>query len=76
VEPEGLEYWGLSMVPVLLARKVYMRMVPPADRVRAGFAPPHQAVQSVFRALKNIETALPFAMPFGTSLLAWGRLPA
>lgn len=74
VGPVSLEYWGLSMVPVLLARKVYMRMIPPADTMRAGFATPNQAVQSVFGALKSIETALPFAMPFGSSLLAWGRL--
>jgi hypothetical protein len=24
--------------------------------------------------MKNVETALPFRMPFGTSILAWGRL--
>ena len=72
-EPEGLEHWGLSMVPVLLARKVYMRMIPPADIVRAGFVPSNQAIQSVLGALKIVETALPFAMPFGSSLLAWGR---
>jgi SAM-dependent methyltransferase len=75
MESEGLEYWGLSMVPVLLARKAYMRMIPPTDIMRAGFAPPNQAIQSVFGALKRIETALPFAMPFGTSLLAWSRRP-
>jgi hypothetical protein len=63
------------MVPVLLARKAYMRMIPLTDIMRAGFAPPNQAIQSVFGALKRIETALPFAMPFGTSLLAWSRRP-
>jgi SAM-dependent methyltransferase len=75
LESNDLEYWGLSMVPVLVARKVYMHMIPPADVMRAGFAAPNRAVQSVFGALKRIETSLPFSMPFGTSLLAWGRCP-
>ena len=76
VEPEGLQHWGLSMVPVLLARKFYLRIIPPADTMRVGFSPPNRAVRAVFGALKSIETSLPFAMPFGSSLLAWGRRPA
>ncbi len=76
VEPEGLTHWGLSMVPVLLARKLFLTMVSPAETMRVGFAPPNRAVQSAFKALKNVETALPVAMPFGTSLSAWGRLAA
>jgi 2-polyprenyl-3-methyl-5-hydroxy-6-metoxy-1,4-benzoquinol methylase len=75
VQPEGLHHWGLSMVPVLLARKAYLRRVSPEETMRVGFSPPNQGIQAVFSALKNIETALPFAMPFGTSLLAWGRRP-
>ncbi|MGH8092339.1 MAG: class I SAM-dependent methyltransferase [Chthoniobacterales bacterium] len=74
LEPEGLTHWGLSMVPVLLARRLFLRMVPPAETMRVGFAPPNRVVQSLFQTLKNIETALPIAMPFGTSLLAWGQL--
>ena len=74
VQPEGLTHWGLSMVPVLLARKVYLTMISPAETMRVGFSPPNRFVQFMFGALKDIETALPIPMPFGTSLLAWGRL--
>ena len=73
VELGGLTHWGLSMVPVLLARKAYLTMIPPAETMRVGFSPPNRFVQSLFGALKDIETSLPMAMPFGTSLLAWGK---
>jgi SAM-dependent methyltransferase len=75
VEPEGLTHWGLSMVPVLLARKAFLTTVSQAKTMRIGFAPPNRLVHSLFGILKNIETALPIVMPFGTSLLAWGRRP-
>lgn len=76
VEVEGIVHWGLSMVPVLLARKAFLTMVTPAETMRVGFSPPNRLVQSVFKGLKNLETSLPIAMPFGTSLLAWGRMNA
>ena len=76
LEPEGLRHWGLLMVPVLLARKASLWMVSPAETMRVGFAPPNRMAQLFLRGLKRIETALPLAMPFGTSLLAWGRRPA
>ena len=28
----------------------------------------------LLHGMKNVETALPFRMPLGTSILAWGRL--
>jgi hypothetical protein len=36
--------------------------------------PPNGMARLLMHGLKNIETALPFPMPFGTSILAWGRL--
>ncbi|MGI8956687.1 MAG: class I SAM-dependent methyltransferase [Chthoniobacterales bacterium] len=73
VESGAIEYWGFSMIPALLARTIYLKVMTPADVVRTGFEPPNSFIQSFFLALKNIETSLPFAMPFGTSLLAWGQ---
>lgn len=74
LEPEGLRHWGLLMVPVLLARKARLRIVSPAETMRIGFSPPNRVARLLLRGLKIIEMAVPFAMPFGTSLLAWGRL--
>ena len=72
VEPQGLMYWGLSMVPVLLARKAYLRLIPPTETMRVGFSPPNRLARFIFGLLKDIETGLSLSMPFGTSLLAWG----
>lgn len=71
---EGLSYWAFSMVPVLLARKVALKMRSPEETMRFGFAPPNAAANLLLSSLMKIETAWPFPAPFGTSLLAWGRL--
>jgi hypothetical protein len=74
-EGETIQQWGLSMVPLLLARNVMVRGAKTADAIRAGFVPPNDISQLLLQGMKNIETALPFSMPFGTSILAWSRLP-
>jgi SAM-dependent methyltransferase len=74
IETQAIWPWGLSMVPLLLARKTLLRRAKTADVIRAGFVPPNRISQLLLHGLKNIETALPFPMPFGTSILAWGRL--
>lgn len=73
-EPETIRPWGLSMVPLLLARKVMLRGAKTAGVIRAGLVPPNEISRLLLQAMKNIETALPFSMPFGASILAWSRL--
>ena len=73
-EGETIERWGLSMVPLLLARKVMLRGAKTAGVIRAGLVPPNEISRLLLQGMKNIETALPFSMPFGTSILAWSRL--
>src|SRR5580765_725157 len=74
VEGETIQRWGLSMVPLLLARKVMLRGANTAAAIRAGFVPPNEISRVLLQGMKNIETALGFSMPFGTSILAWSRL--
>ena len=74
MEGETIQRWGLSMVPLLLARKVMLRGAKTAGAIRAGFVPPNEISRLLLHGMKNIETALPFSMPFGTSILAWARL--
>ena len=73
-EGETIQRWGLSMVPLLLARKVMLRGANTAAAIRAGFVPPNEISRVLLQGMKNIETALGFSMPFGTSILAWSRL--
>lgn len=74
VEAPTIWPWGLLMVPLLFARKAMLRTSRTADIIRAGLVPPNGISRFVLHGLKNIETALPFSMPLGTSILAWGRL--
>jgi SAM-dependent methyltransferase len=77
VEAQSIWQWGLSMVPLLLARRALLCRAK-AKKVetilRRGFMPPNRISRLLLHGLKNIESALPFPMPFGTSILAWGRL--
>jgi 2-polyprenyl-3-methyl-5-hydroxy-6-metoxy-1,4-benzoquinol methylase len=73
VEIEAIQSWGLSMVPLLLARKALLRSPKVASTIQAGLVPPNEVSRLLLHGLKNIETALPFAMPFGTSILASGK---
>jgi hypothetical protein len=77
VETGGVQPWGLLMVPFLLARKALLACTKPkaAETImRRGFMPPNAIARRLLHSMKNVETALPFRMPFGTSILAWGRL--
>lgn len=74
VEIQGIQPWGLLMIPLLLARKILLRRAKQADVIRTGFVPRNSLSQLLLHGMKNIETSLPFRMPFGTSILAWGRL--
>ncbi len=71
LHPEALRYWGMLMVPVLLARKARLSRIGRQEAIRVGFSPPNLIARLILAGLMNIETALPFPMPFGTSLVAW-----
>ena len=74
VEVQAIWPWGLLMVPALLARKTLLRRAKSTDVIQKGFVPPNRIFRGLLHGMKNIETALPFPMPFGTSILAWGRV--
>jgi 2-polyprenyl-3-methyl-5-hydroxy-6-metoxy-1,4-benzoquinol methylase len=77
IETLAIGQWGLSLIPLLLARKALLsrgNKKTAETTVRCGFVPPNRMAHLLLRGLKNIETALPFPMPFGTSILAWGRV--
>jgi 2-polyprenyl-3-methyl-5-hydroxy-6-metoxy-1,4-benzoquinol methylase len=76
IETRGIWPWGLSMVPLLFARKAFLARTNKngVATIRRGFEPPNRVASLLLHGLKNMETALPFPMPFGTSILAWGQL--
>jgi SAM-dependent methyltransferase len=74
VQVDAIHRWGLLMVPLLLVRKMVLRRAKTGAAIRAGFVPPNGMSRLLLHGMKNIETALPFSMPFGTSVLARGHL--
>lgn len=68
--PADLRYWGLSMVPLLVVRKLLLRLSSREDVIRRGFAPPGALVHALLKGLGRFETALLSRPPAGTSLLA------
>jgi 2-polyprenyl-3-methyl-5-hydroxy-6-metoxy-1,4-benzoquinol methylase len=64
-------YWGKTLIPVALLRKLYVdRMSDPDQVMSAGFAPPSTKSSAVLSALAWIDRGFPRCLPFGTSLLA------
>jgi 2-polyprenyl-3-methyl-5-hydroxy-6-metoxy-1,4-benzoquinol methylase len=67
----SLRYWGLTLVPLLAARKVLLGRGGP-DVIRRGFRPPHRAVNAALVGLMHLETRLLRAPWLGTSVLYAG----
>jgi SAM-dependent methyltransferase len=74
VEIQAVEPWGMLMTPLLFIRKALLCRAKRSETIRTGFVPPNAAARLLLHGMKNLETALPFRMPFGTSILACGRL--
>ena len=74
VEVQAVEPWGMLMTPLMLARKALLRLAKRRDTIRTGFVPPNTVSRLLLHGMKNVETSLPFPVPFGTSLLGCGRL--
>lgn len=69
-----VRYWGLSLVPLLLLRKLVLRGTRSAEQtIRSGFRPPGRLTNALLRGLMRVETALFARPPLGTSLLLYGR---
>jgi SAM-dependent methyltransferase len=76
LEVRDVRYWGLSLVPLLLARKGLVRTAPSPDAcVRRGFEPPGRLAHALLRAAMRAETAVLRRPLLGSSLLLAARRP-
>jgi 2-polyprenyl-3-methyl-5-hydroxy-6-metoxy-1,4-benzoquinol methylase len=72
IEEIKLSYWGFSLVPLLLIRKLFL-LFKDNNIASDGFKSPEGFVNSFFKGLMKLEIAL-FAHPItGTSLMAYGK---
>jgi SAM-dependent methyltransferase len=71
---QDLRYWGMSLVPLLIARTVTTsKKQSTREIIKRGFEPPTPALNRLMIAIMRCETAVLRRPPFGTSLLAAAR---
>src|SRR6266511_6474738 len=63
----GIPPWGPAMIPLLAARKIFLRKADTAEIIRKGSLP-NRLVRLLVHGLKNLETWFALLMPFGTSI--------
>ena len=74
VEICDMRYWGLSLVPVVMLRKLASRSHGQRDAViQRGFQPPGKIVHGLLKCVMRAEDALLRRPPFGSSLLLLAR---
>jgi len=74
VTPIAMVNWGLSLVPLVLMRKLALKFVSDERAIETGFTPPGRVTKAGLDLLRSIETILPIDMPVGSSIMALGRL--
>jgi len=70
---ENTMYWGMSMVPIVLLRKLIVNFFPKEKIMSVGFQPQNAFVNFIFQSLRRIECRIFKKVPFGTSLMAVAR---
>ena len=66
----SIRYWGLSLVPLLVLRKLLAGRRPTASTIRSGFEPPNPLVHRGLKAVMAEELRLVRNPPLGTSVMA------
>lgn len=74
-EVRDVRYWGMTLVPLLLLRKLLLAGRSGPEAIRAGFRPPRPWVNAALLALMRAETAVVRRPPLGTSVLLAARKP-
>jgi Methyltransferase domain len=67
---EMVAYWGLSLIPLVLLRKVALLFTRPEAVIKRGFVPPGILADKVLRVAMSAELAMADDVPYGASLLA------
>jgi SAM-dependent methyltransferase len=75
LQPVSVDYWGLSLMPLLFARKLLVLFSSSDEIVRHGFQPSSEAVNRMLKRVKDKEIRLLPSPISGASLLAVARVP-
>lgn len=71
-----LRYWGLSLLPLLIARNIMVKFAAEGDVIDRGFKPPASTINRGLDLLMSCEQKLVSRPLLGTSVLAAARRPA
>ncbi len=63
-------YWAMSMMPLVLLRKLTLFAIPKEKIIQMGFQPPNKFANKFLQGLRHIECRLFPQVPVGTSLMA------
>jgi SAM-dependent methyltransferase len=71
----AVRFWGRTLLPVAVLRKLLVRGMDPSAVTTKGFEPPNRFAEGLLTGLMLLETAVPFGPPIGTSLVMVARKP-
>ncbi|MES2591418.1 MAG: methyltransferase domain-containing protein [Bacteroidota bacterium] len=74
IEPLVVSYWGAFLFPIAVVRKMTIGFTPSSGIIKRGMTPPGKLAHLFLKALMKMESILPFAVPFGTSVIAIGKM--
>jgi len=70
----SIQYWGFSLIPVAIIRKVLLLVVASDSIIEIGFKPPSAWINKMFQLLMKVELFLVKSPPVGTSLFAVAKI--
>lgn len=73
IEILDMRYWGASLIPIALLRKLVLSMND-QQIIEKGFTPPSKMVHGILKLIKSAEVNLPFSFQSGTSLMVIGKI--
>lgn len=74
LRPVRMDYWGFTLLPVAVLRKLILRgLFRDEDVIRKGFAEPGYLVKNALNLMQRFEGLFPGPLPLGTSLIAIAR---
>lgn len=73
LEEISISYWGMSLIPIAIIRKIMLLFVSEKNIISAGFKTPNTLSNRVLNWILQTENKILNSPPLGTSLIGIGR---
>jgi hypothetical protein len=74
LEEISVSYFGLSLIPIAIARKLMINFVREEKAILKGFKPPNSTTNKILNWILALENKLIKSPSLGTSIIAIGRV--